>query len=159
KALRDPRQSNAKTVAAAAFAKILAPIAGSFGTATHLIFSPDGELQLIPFDALVDSRGRYLVERYSTTYVTTGRDLLRLQVARPSKNKPLIVADPFFGAPTNTDVLQAKESTAASVHSAAAGGARRSVTVGQDLSAIYFAPLAGTALEARSIKVLFPDAE
>src|SRR5262249_29187590 len=44
-------------------------------------------------------------------------------------------------------------------HSAAAGGARRSVTVGQDLSAIYFAPLAGTALEARSIKALFPDAE
>ncbi len=154
--LRDPQRRDAKAVGAAAYKQILQPIAGSFGTATHLIFSPDGQLQLIPFDALVDSRGRFLVERYSTTYLTTGRDLLRLEVARPSKNKPLIVADPFFGEPGSESVAQAKASSARSTTTA--GGARRSITVGQDLSDIYFAPLNGTALEARSIKALFPDA-
>jgi CHAT domain-containing protein/Tfp pilus assembly protein PilF len=155
-ALRDPQRVDAKSVTQTAYAKILEPAAGSFGDATHLIFSPDGELQLIPFDSLMDDRGRYLVERYSTTYLTTGRDLLRLQVARPSKNKPLIVADPFFGAPTDEGVAQAKATTARTT--SGVGGARRSITVGEDLSAIYFAPLAGTALEARSIKALFPDA-
>lgn len=153
--LRDPQRSEAKAAAAAAYTKILEPILGSLESASHLIFSPDGELQLIPFDALVDSKGHYLVERYTSTYLTTGRDLLRLKVARPSKNKPLIVADPFFGAPASEDVAQAKAKIDAS---APTGGARRSITVGQDLSAIYFAPLTGTALEAQSIKALFPDA-
>jgi CHAT domain-containing protein len=158
KSLRDPQRIDAKSVAQAAYAKILEPVAGSFGGATHLILSPDGELQLIPFDSLVDPKGRYLVERYSTTYLTTGRDLLRLQVARPSKNQPLIVADPFFGAPTDESGAPAKATAATTAAATASGGARRSITVGQDLSAIYFAPLAGTALEARSIKALFPDA-
>jgi CHAT domain-containing protein len=36
---------------------------------------------------------------------------------------------------------------------------QRSVTTGGDLSTVYFAPLAGTADEARSIKSLFPEAE
>ena len=35
---------------------------------------------------------------------------------------------------------------------------RRSVTTGEDLSTIYFAPIAGTGEEARAIKALFPDA-
>src|SRR5262249_16245575 len=35
---------------------------------------------------------------------------------------------------------------------------RRRITTGADLSKMYFAPLAGTALEARAIKTLFPDA-
>ena len=35
---------------------------------------------------------------------------------------------------------------------------RRSITTGGDLSTVYFAPLAGTADEARSIKSLFPEA-
>ena len=157
-ALRDPQRTDAKASAMTAYAKILQPIANVFGDATHLILAPDGELQLIPFDTLMDVKGRYLVERYSTTYVTAGQDLLRLQVVAPSKNKPLIVADPFFGEPGSEDVAEAKTATAMSSKKSAPGGARRSVTVGQDLSAIYFAPLAGTALEARSIKALFPDA-
>ena len=156
--LRDPRRVDAKAATLAAYAKILQPIASRLDGATHLILSPDGELQLIPFDGLIDARGRYLVERYSTTYLTTGRDLLRLRVERPSKNNPLIVADPFFGEPGSESVDEAKVATVASAKAAAAGGARRSVTVGQDLSSVYFAPLAGTALEARSIKALFPNA-
>jgi CHAT domain-containing protein len=36
---------------------------------------------------------------------------------------------------------------------------RRSITTGGDLSTVYFAPLAGTAEEARSIKSLFPEAQ
>lgn len=156
--LRDPQRTDAKAAAMTAYAKILQPVSNAFGDATHLILSPDGELQLIPFDTLADADGRYLVERYSTTYVTTGRDLLRLQVVRPSKNNPLIVADPFFGESGSESAAEGKAATVASAKRPASGGARRSITVGQDLSAIYFAPLAGTATEARSIKSLFPEA-
>jgi CHAT domain-containing protein len=155
--LRDPQRSDAKATAMTAYAKILQPISTAFRGATHLILSPDGELQLLPFDALADAGGRYLVERYLTTYLTTGRDLLRLKVARPSKNEPLIVADPFFGEPGSEGVDETKAATKSSRRTAP-GGLRRSITVGQDLSAIYFAPLTGTAMEARSIKALFPNA-
>jgi CHAT domain-containing protein/tetratricopeptide (TPR) repeat protein len=156
--LRDPKRIDEKAAASAAYSKILQPIEGAVGNKSHLILSPDGELQLIPFETLLDSKGRYLVERYSTTYLTTGRDLLRLEVSRPSKNKPLIVADPFFGAPEGEPVIHAKAASASAAPATPAGGARRSITIGQDFSAIYFAPLAGTSLEARSIKGLFPDA-
>src|SRR5262249_34973028 len=58
---------------------------------------PDGALNLIPFAALVDEHEHYLVERYTITYLTSGRDLLRLQVPQPNGERPLILADPDFG--------------------------------------------------------------
>jgi CHAT domain-containing protein len=36
---------------------------------------PDGMLNLVPFGALVDDRGRFLVERFAIGYATAGRDL------------------------------------------------------------------------------------
>lgn len=62
----------------------------------RLFISPDGALNLIPFDALVDERGRYLVESFEITYLTSGRDLLRLQKKIKSKAVPVLVADPDF---------------------------------------------------------------
>jgi CHAT domain-containing protein len=50
------------------------------GTVSHLLISPDGALNLVPFEALVDQQQRYLIERYAVSYLTTGRDLLRLHV-------------------------------------------------------------------------------
>jgi CHAT domain-containing protein len=105
----------------------------------RLLVSPDGELNLIPFAALVDEEGHYLIERYSITYLTSGRDLLRMQVAREGKGKPLVIADPAFGEPDAHNQLA-------------------SVTAAHEMSELYFAPLGGTAEEARSIQTLFPDA-
>src|SRR5262249_48209741 len=48
------------------------------------------------FDTLVDEQNRYLVERYTISYLTSGRDLLRLQLPRQSKQAALIFADPDF---------------------------------------------------------------
>jgi CHAT domain-containing protein len=46
----------------------------------------------------------------------------------------------------------------ASLSKAGRGARRRSITSGNDLSEIYFAPLDGTAQEAQSIKTMFPEA-
>ena len=62
--------------------RVMRPLRASLGGATRLLISPDGELNLVPFEALVDEGGRYLIERYTTTYLTSGRDLLRMQVPR-----------------------------------------------------------------------------
>jgi len=152
-ALFDPNRTDARQLSRALDAKVMQPLRALLGNASQLLISPDGELNLIPFEALTDEYGHYLVQQYSISYLTTGRDLLRLQAARASKSKPLIVADPAFGEPQTVEV--------ASVRPAVVGAAshlqRRSITTASDLSSVYFAPLSATALEARNIKSLFPD--
>ena len=106
----------------------------------------------MPCEALVDEHDRYEIERYAITYLTSGRDLLRMQVPRLAKSDPIIVADPAFGEPTG-------RATSSSPHTPArARPVGRSVTTSSDLSTVYFAPLTGTAEEARAIKTLFPEA-
>jgi CHAT domain-containing protein len=123
------------------------PLRASLGGATRLLISPDGDLNLVPFEALVDEDGRYLIERYATSYLTSGRDLLRMQVPRATPTKPVIIADPLFGEPLMS---------AAARLPVAAGG--RGVAGGADWSNVYFAPLAATGMEARAIKSLYPEA-
>ena len=125
-ALRDPTRTDLKQRARTLDERVLQPIRASFGDATRLLISPDGDLNLVPFEAFVEEDGRYLIERYSMSYLTSGRDLLRLRVASASRNASVVVvADPVFG---------------------------------NGSSSMYFAPLAGTAAEARAIGALFPEA-
>ncbi len=155
-ALRDPQHRDAKQLARALDERIMQPLRPLIGDATRLLLSPDGELNLVPFQALVDEHGRYALESYSISYLTTGRDLLGMHVARESKSGPLVVADPFFG---EAGVSQVAEGDAAKRRLRRSRTARRSITAGNDLSTVYFAPLGGTALEARTIKSLFPEAQ
>ena len=154
-ALRDPGRSDAQQLARAVAANVLEPIQPLIAGDKRLLISPDGQLNLIPFEALRDVKSRYLVERFSITYLATGRDLLRMQVPHPSSGVPVILADPLFGEPKETLVasarmLQPRRTTGRS--------ARRSVTTGANFSSLYFAPLEATKAEALSIQALFPQA-
>jgi CHAT domain-containing protein/Tfp pilus assembly protein PilF len=155
-ALRDPKRKDAPQLARVVDEKIMQPVRPLAGDAAHLLISPDGSLNLLPFEALVDERGRYLLERYAFSYLTSGRDLLRLQVARENKSEPVVVAAPLFGEPTMAQVA------APGTQSPKPGGRtgrRQSITTGTDMANVYFAPLGGTAQEAQTIKSLFADAE
>jgi CHAT domain-containing protein/tetratricopeptide (TPR) repeat protein len=134
-ALRDPNRSDVRRLARAADAKLMQPVRMLLGASTHLLVSPDGPLNLVPFAALVDEGGRYLVERYTVTYLTSGRDLLRFQVARASRSTPVVVADPAFGRPALV---------------APAGAV--------DYSQVFFGPLPGASAEVRALKDLLPRA-
>ncbi|HEX3702931.1 MAG TPA: CHAT domain-containing tetratricopeptide repeat protein [Vicinamibacterales bacterium] len=147
--LRDPSRTDVKEHARALAVLVMQPLRPWIGNATRLLVSPDGELNLVPFDALVDDRGGYLIERYATSYLSSGRDLLRMQVPRRSGSAPVILADPLFGEPPVSPVRSIRAAPA----NAPLGGTR-----GSDLSTVYFAPLAASAAEARAIKALFPDA-
>lgn len=151
-ALRDKDRKDVKTLARSLDEKLMQPVRALVG-AKQLLISPDGELNLIPFEALVDEKGRYLIENYSFTYLTSGRDLLRLQMGRTSKTKSLIVANPTFGSPVTEQI-----SKVTNTRKTSRNAKRQSITATRDLSETYFAPLGGTLAEARSIKTLFPDA-
>jgi CHAT domain-containing protein/Tfp pilus assembly protein PilF len=153
-ALSDPQRGDVLQLARDVDEKVFEPVRALLGDARQLLVSPDGGLNLLPFAALVDERGHYLLERYSFTYLTSGRDLLRLQVARESKDKPLVIANPLFGEPAKEQIA----STNVTVKPPAPDSRRRSVTAARSLSEVYFAPLDGTAREAQAIQTLFPDA-
>ena len=156
RALSDPRRKDVRQHARAVDQSVMQPLRVMVGDSAHLFVSPDGGLNLIPFEALADERGGYLIERYSFTYLTSGRDLMRARAADAAAGRPLLVADPAFGeAATGEQVAKA----GAAGLPAAAGVRRRSVTAARSLSEVYFAPLGGSAQEALSIKVLFPEAE
>jgi CHAT domain-containing protein len=156
KALRDPESKDVQAAARTLDEMIMQPVRELTGNATQLLISPDGQLNLIPFEALLDEHGQYLLERYSITYLSTGRDLLRMGTSRPSKRGPVVVADPFFGEPSTTEIASASP---AKTGNTTRRDARRSATTAGDLSSVYFAPLDGTAVEARAIKALFPDSK
>ena len=147
--LHDPKSRNAAQSGRFLDDKIMKPLRGLLGDKKQILVSPDGALNLIPFEALVDEQNKYLVENYSFTYLTSGRDLLRMQTARTSKSKSLVIADPTFGDPLaeQTAKVDSREKTK-----------RRSVTATRNLSDTYFAPLGGTLQEARSIQTIFPEA-
>src|SRR5437588_869225 len=152
RALGDPQRRDVRELARGLDEKLMRPLRALTGKATQLLISPDGELNLLPFQALVDEQNRYLVERYGFTYLTSGRDLLRMKVARESKSVPLVIANPAFGESATEE--KAKAATKWTEPKAR----RRSVTDARSLSELYFAPLGGTAQEANAIRKFFPDA-
>lgn len=78
-------------------AVLLAPVRDVLGDVDHLVISPDDALHLLPFEALVDDRGRYLVESLTFTYATGGRALLDPTQPLPPRAAPVIVAAPDYG--------------------------------------------------------------
>jgi CHAT domain-containing protein/Tfp pilus assembly protein PilF len=78
-------------------ALLIGPMRDQLTEVSHLIFAPDGKLNLVPFEALIDSQGHYELERYLVSYLSSGRDLLRLAAHRASRSPAVIVAGPDYG--------------------------------------------------------------
>ena len=74
-----------------------APLEPALGGAEQVLLSTDGLLNLVPFVALRDGAGHFLVERYRLAYITTGRELVGAErvVAQP-QSALLLVANPAF---------------------------------------------------------------
>jgi CHAT domain-containing protein/tetratricopeptide (TPR) repeat protein len=79
---------------------VMRPIRARLGEVKMLFVAPDGPLNLIPFDTLIDERGRYALEDYAFTYLSSGRDLLaqRTEVRAISARDVVLFADPDFDA-------------------------------------------------------------
>jgi CHAT domain-containing protein len=65
----------------------------------HLLFAPDGNLNLIPFQVLPinNEEKERLIDKYDISYLSAGRELLRRKLGstRPA-DPPLILADPDY---------------------------------------------------------------
>ncbi len=153
KALRDPKRRDVKNLARAVDQEVFQPLQPLLGNLTRLLISPEGALNLIPFEALVDERGRYRVERYSISYLASGRDLLRLQVARKSQSGPLVIANPDFGGRREVEATRLLKQTKAAPKKQA-----RKESPAPAFSQYYFPALPYTAEEGEALRSLLPGA-
>ncbi len=65
-------------------------------TKKHLLISPDGNLNLLPFEALVTPSGEHLLEKYQISYVSSGRDMVKFSGSDFTGGTSLIIADPDY---------------------------------------------------------------
>jgi CHAT domain-containing protein/Flp pilus assembly protein TadD len=74
---------------------VLAPLEPWLAANAHQIrIAPDGLLTLVPFGALSDARGRFLVERFTIGYVPAGRDLTNPARRAVASSRPVIALSP-----------------------------------------------------------------
>ncbi|MBI4748438.1 MAG: CHAT domain-containing protein [Acidobacteria bacterium] len=83
---------------------VIKPILKTVKPGTALFLAPEGELNLVPFGALMDENGKFLIENQPIHYLTSGRDLLRRQVKTHSQEPPLVMADPDYAAGTGPQI-------------------------------------------------------
>lgn len=88
---------NLKTLAQKLYTQVMRPVISLVPPSTRLLLAPDGELNILPFGALMDTQGKFFIERFKFTYLTSGRDLLRLQTKFEPQSPPLAIANPDYG--------------------------------------------------------------
>lgn len=82
---------------------IFDPLLSTLDGQKHLIVAPDGNLNLLPFQALPLSADEYVIDRYQVSYVSTGRDAMRFGTPRlEPPTPPLVIADPDYDLAGNT---------------------------------------------------------
>ncbi|HEY5950396.1 MAG TPA: CHAT domain-containing protein, partial [Kofleriaceae bacterium] len=135
KAVADPDNDRASDLGNALYKLTMAKIVGKLGGSTNILIAPDGALNVVPFSALVDDSKQYLIKKYTFTYLTSGRDLLRLSVKTKSQGGGVVFADPKFDSTTPTP------------GDAGTTRGRRSA----DLRSLRWVPLPGTGQEADAL--------
>lgn len=174
--LRNPERFHVKEVARELDALVMEPIRPLLGKAQHLLFAPDGALNLVPVSVFVDEAQRYLVERYTISYLSTGRDLVRLSNAPPATlQPPLVIGNPDFDAAEPLSQIEPAVITLSSAprqllstyeerlshidSPETAAIAKKVLHTYFDQSSLHFDPLPGTAEEVAAVQRLLPQSQ
>ena len=134
------------------YAKVFAPLREALGSARMIYLAPDGELNRLPFGALVDEDGKYLAESYRFAYLGSGRDLLRERPA-PAKGTVVFAGPDYDLKPSQRE--QATRPLLAALQTTQTSVVRGSTS--RDLGNAAFAPLRGAEEEAAEVRTVLTD--
>jgi CHAT domain-containing protein/Tfp pilus assembly protein PilF len=118
------------------------PLSDSIGNAKRVLISPDGILNVVPFCAIIDDKGKFLIENFTISYLTSGRDFLRGKAGIKPETDLFLAADPAFDISVKAEKPEQADFSA---------GLFRSSEL-----AMKFERLPGTAEEARIIPAMLP---
>ncbi|MBF0345132.1 MAG: CHAT domain-containing protein, partial [Nitrospirae bacterium] len=110
----------------------------------NVYISPDGNLNLIPFEVLKTPDGKYLMEQYDISYVGAGRDIVRFTDTEVAKGSAMIFADPDYDLGLTEKDKTVKEMQIAD--------GKRSGSVSRGLKGMRFNRLPDTKKEADGIE-------
>lgn len=122
--------------------RLLVPLEPGLAGCSRVLISPDGLLNLFPFDALVAPDGRYRIEHTSFGYLGSGSDLLRLDEDVPPRSVPVVVAAPDFDGPDDVGGSASSQATSTPA----------------PLTGRSWGALPGTAAEGERVAALLPGA-
>jgi len=122
------------------------PLASAIGGKSKVYVIPDGMLNILPFSALVESNGKYLIERIDLHIFTTSRNLLPSKLP-PAKGGYMINAGPDYN---NEDAAPKEEREKAKSRSATMRDDMRGMSSG--LRGLRFDPLPGAEREGQLIR-------
>lgn len=134
-----------KEDAKALYDEIMAPVRQRLEGKTTVFISPDSTLNLIPFEALVDESDNYLLKEYNFRYLTSGRDLIRVDNLTSSNKPAVLIGDPTFSRAEEVPTIITE------------GISRQNRDI--NLEENIFPLLPGTGLEVSEIKEQLPDAQ
>ena len=129
-----------KTQAKSLYQTLIAPLEAQLHQTKHLLISPDGQLNLIPFEVLLNANGKHLIEKMQISYLSSGRDLLRYSDPTQTKNPSVILAYPNYGQ--GDDDTKPSEPIKL----------QKSETRSQDIYTTQWSELLGTKAEAEGIQ-------
>jgi len=124
---------------------VFAPLKQELGSAKEIFISPDGDLNLIPFEVLRDNSGRFLIEDHAFYYISTGRDVLGFGLLKGQGLKTILLGAPDFNLDSE------KKDRALTRLGLAREKTFRSSSRAMDMRKLAFSPLAGTREEVEAI--------
>lgn len=83
-------------VTADLYSKLLSPLSTQLEKHHTIFISPDGQLNLLPFEILTLPDGSYLIENYRVSYLSSGRDILKMGKSERIHKQVVAVAAPDY---------------------------------------------------------------
>ena len=143
----DPQGKETSRISKKLYDLVFSPIRKELKDIKDIYISPDGNLNLIPFEILKGPDGRYLIEDYTFNYLGSGRDILGFGMVKGTPSKSLVIGDPDYDL-DETGVNS-------SLRKLGIAPEKRSVaTRSRDMSSKEFPPLTNTKEEVESIASL-----
>ncbi len=143
-ALKQRKEANSLNLGRRLHDTVFAPVQKELGGAKRVFISPDGALNLIPFELLRDPEGKYLIETYTFNYLAAGRDLAGFGEKKASAEKPLLLGDPDFD-------LDTKQRASVLANAGLSSNTAVAATRSAELGGMHFKRLPGTRKEVSSI--------
>jgi len=146
--VKNPQDAKAIISSGDIYKLVFQPLRKELGDMREIFISPDGNLNLIPFEILQGPDGRYLIEDYTFNYLSVGRDVLGFGQIEDKGKKALLIGDPDFDMGTDEKNVTLKK---LALYKADQKTIRKRSL---DMSVFHFKRLPGTRQEVNAIQTL-----
>ncbi|MEW6266094.1 MAG: CHAT domain-containing tetratricopeptide repeat protein [Thermodesulfobacteriota bacterium] len=148
--LSDKQGARAIEAARRTYDLVFAPLRSDLAAVNKVLLSPDGGLNLIPFEVLTGPDGRFLIETYTFNYLSTGRDVLGFgqTPAGGETGQAILVGDPDFD-------LSRAEKNKILARLGVSGADDQPALRSRAIRGFNFSRLPGTREEVEAIQALF----